>query len=442
MSSPARFAVLCRSPGVRAIGGATLLAAALRAFAAWYWADEVATDVDMYRGLAANVLAGEGYVSPETGVATAFRPPLVPLIYAALGDLDWAILLFQVLAGAATAGVTVRLGRALGLTWLGAALAGVIVACDPVLLRYTPRPMTEITAALLTALLLWRIAAGGSWKNAALIGLLFGLSGLCRPTIWAFGGLWTLAWAWDRLRGRAGWLHGWKRLAAGAAATLLAVSPWVVRNQLVFDRPILMTTHGGYTLHLANNEVFYEEVARGPVGAVWDGRSLLRWQIHYELSYFNWRGLDSPRERRPDYEVDEDEWRRELAVDAIQSDPAGFVRAVPLRISRLWSPVPIGPAAEGTPGPLRWTVGGWNVGVFLLMAWGAVRVWKSDRWTGWRAALLLLASLTAVHAVYWSNARMRGAVVPAIAVLAAAGACGVGRETPGPADGTLDESAG
>ena len=43
----------------------------------------------------------------------------------------------------------------------------------------------------------------------------------------------------------------------------------------------------------------------------------------------------------------------------------------------------------------------------------------------------MLLSLTAVHAVYWSNARMRGAVVPALAVLAAAGASGVLRGTQG-----------
>ncbi|MFH5806730.1 hypothetical protein, partial [Alienimonas sp. DA493] len=157
--------VALRSPGGAVVAAVVTLAAALRAVAVWRWTADVAVDVDMYRGLAANLLAGAGYVSPETGVATAFRPPLVPLIFAALGNADSAILLFQVLAGAATAGLTVRLACLLGLGWKGAALAGTVVACDPILLRYTPRPMTEVTAALLTVALLCRVCRGPIWSR-------------------------------------------------------------------------------------------------------------------------------------------------------------------------------------------------------------------------------------------------------------------------------------
>ena len=426
-------------------------------------AGEVGADVDLYRGLAANLLAGVGYVSPETGVATAFRPPLVPLIYATLGNADWAILLFQILAGAATAGLTVRLARSLGLAWPAAGIAGAIVACDPILLRYTPRPMTEVTAALLTAGLLCRLCKASQTRASRdrqeaqrrglkgsvaalpdgrgsrggfaplLTGALFGLCALCRPTVWAFGGLLALAWVWDRLRGRAGWLHGRGTLAAGLAGAALIVGPWAARNAAVFGRPILMTTHGGYTLHLANNEVFYEEVVRGPAGAVWEGESLRRWQAEADSTrrsaYFDaigdqeepgertsavaigggvepvevlnrrraWRQPNVPRlmivgpadtadrslaaflaretasgrfwrhshgaittgDRRISYltrvappadGTQADRWHRDQALAVIQSDPLGFARAVPLRISRLWGPAPLGPAAEGIAG--------------------------------------------------------------------------------------------
>ncbi|QDT15971.1 ArnT family glycosyltransferase [Alienimonas californiensis] len=527
-SFPRPAAVRC-PPGWAVVASVVTLAAGLRAAAVGRWAGEVAVDVDMYRSLAANLLDGAGYVSPETGTATAFRPPLVPLIYAALGNLHWAILLFQILAGAATAGLTVQLARVLGLNWLGAMLAGAVVACDPILLRYTPRPMTEVTAALLTVALLCRACRvadgsrdrqGARWRGsedhvialpdgrgsrggAALTGVLFGLSALCRPTVWAFGGLWALGWIWDRLRGRAGWRLGWGRLALGAVGVALIVGPWAARNWIVFERPILMTTHGGYTLHLANNEVFYEEIVRGPAGAVWGGGSLSTWQQRTEGAFavesgvdvrtvrnarfwfppsVGWRGPSqdipitqlraeswsrtsllqlgpqgwqrAPRPEAdwarltwvdttglglsrdvqvesgpqwffsPEAEPRRDRWHRDRALEVIQSDPAGFARAVPLRVSRLWSPTPQGPAAEGLPAPVWGAVGGWNVVVFLLAAAGAVRVWRSDRWAAWRPVLLMVVSVTAVHAVYWSNARMRGPIVPAIAVLAAAGACG------------------
>ena len=499
-----------RTPAARVAAAVTLLALALRGLAAWRWGGEVAGDVDMYRALAASLLDGKGYVSPETGVATAFRPPLVPLIFAALGNVGWALLLYQALAGAATAGLTVRLGGRLGLGWQAAGLAGVVVACDPILLRYTPRPMTEVTAALLSVALLCRLVATrvprvppADTRDACrhvLTGLLFGLTALCRPTAWAFGALLAAAWAFDRLRGRAGWLHAWPGVAAGVLGTLLVVGPWVGRNAQVLGRPVLTTTHGGYTLHLANNPIFYGEVVRGPVGAVWDGGSLERWQERQRAAYrreFNVGGLDTngrgyffppregwegspndvpyslfsaetlfrgqgddaeslrltwtggdnlrvewgPRDRwSPADELRRDRWHRDRALETIRADPLGFARAVPVRVSRLWGPAPLGEAAAGLPRAAWWAVAAWNAAVFLLALAGAVRVYRGrtrpacaapahtrdacgheGNAPNWRPVFLLIASVTLVHAIYWSNARMRAPLVPAIAVLAGAG---------------------
>ena len=41
---------------------------------------------------------------------------------------------------------------------------------------------------------------------------------------------------------------------------------------LIFGVPVWTTTHGGYTLALANNEVYYRDVLNGSPGAVWTGR--------------------------------------------------------------------------------------------------------------------------------------------------------------------------
>ena len=211
------FARLPRTPAAAVTAAAVLLALVLRAAAAWRWGAEVADDVDLYRALARSLLAGDGY-SYLDGVPTAFRPPLVPLIYAALGNAGWAIVAFQVLAGAATAGLTVRLADRLGLGWKAAGLAGAVVACDPILLRYTPRAMTETTAALLTAGLLCRLCSPRSKPDACVrlrsamgaalaTGVLFGLCALCRPTVWAFGGL--LAGGGGRSTGCGGGPGGW-----------------------------------------------------------------------------------------------------------------------------------------------------------------------------------------------------------------------------------------
>ena len=430
------FARFRQSPAAAVTAAAVLLALVLRTAAAWRWGAEVADDVDLYRGLARSLLAGDGYALPSAGVPTAFRPPLVPLLYAALGNVGWAIVAFQVLAGAATAGLTVRLAGRLGLGWKAAGLAGAVVACDPILLRYTPRAMTEVTAALLTAGLLCRLCSPRSKPDACvrlrsamwgalLTGVLFGLCALCRPTVWAFGGLLAAGWAFDRLRGRAGWLHDWKNVAAAGSGVLLVVGPWVGRNAAAFGRPVLMTTHGGYTLHLANNATFYDVVVRGEPRAVWEAggmNGLNNWQGWHEnwflrsygLTPFTlgigkpggfeqlppdgWRGpgddlppgdfrrvlngfhpeafggawvevereddgdagvwLGPPRLFGPARELARDRYHRDRAVEFVRSDPAGFARAIPVRIARFWGPAPLGEAADGLPAAAWWAVCG------------------------------------------------------------------------------------
>ena len=58
---------------------------------------------------------------------------------------------------------------------------------------------------------------------------------------------------------------------------LLVLSPWLIRNVLLFGEPIWTTTHGGYTLALANNPVYYDDVLHGPSGRVWTGHDQWLW---------------------------------------------------------------------------------------------------------------------------------------------------------------------
>jgi hypothetical protein len=60
-------------------------------------------------------------------------------------------------------------------------------------------------------------------------------------------------------------------------ATLVTLLPWAARNTVVLGTPVWTTTHGGYTLALANNEVYYAEVVNGPPGEVWSGPNQRKW---------------------------------------------------------------------------------------------------------------------------------------------------------------------
>ena len=41
---------------------------------------------------------------------------------------------------------------------------------------------------------------------------------------------------------------------------LIILSPWVYRNYQLFDKPVFATTHGGYTLLLGNNPLYYQQL--------------------------------------------------------------------------------------------------------------------------------------------------------------------------------------
>ena len=437
--------------------GVLAVAFLLRASAAWHWREELTNDRDGYLAIAENLLKDNGF-SADGKRPTAYRPPLYPLLLAVVTVIGgrWAVAVAQVLLGVGTVWLTFLIGRHLGLA-RGALAAAALVAVDPLLLRYTPQLMTEtLFTFLVTLLCCWctgfsrpdvrsdrlqpveerggrvdsvssihRPAEAGHYERqrAALIGLVFGLCALCRPTIWAFGVLGGIGWiiVVRRLR-----LSRKLAIAEGVIAIsvcLLVVSPWVVRNARVFGRPIVMTTHGGYTLLLGNNPVFYDEVVRQPWETVWDGDILREWQRSLEVEM----RTDNPP---PQTELERDRWMRNWALWNIRDDPAGFAAACWLRFRRFWN---VTPTAEGElPFAVRWAIAAFYTLVTLGMLAGLFRLSRcrvgcahhAARQSGghsppyaWWPLVVLLVSFTAVHLVYWTNTRMRAPLIPIVALL-------------------------
>jgi hypothetical protein len=187
------------------------------------------------------------------------------------------------------------------------------------------------------------------------------------------------------------------------ATTTATVAPWAWRNAAVFGEPVWTTTHGGYTLALANNPVYYDEVVHGPPGAVWTGHNQWLW---WDAVNRSMRGLPEPE---ADRRMRREAWR------VIAARPTDFVRASAARLGRFWA---LAPAAAVYPGPLRLATALWTAPLWLALALGLAR---RDTWTWPRvAAPLVLIGLSAVHTLYWTDMRMRAAVVPAVALVAAA----------------------
>lgn len=395
-----------------------LLACALvvRAAAAFH-PGALRSDPDGYRLLAEN-LVEHGQFGFD-GVPTAYRPPLYPLLLTCCVVLGpaarVAIGCLHVALGVATVALSYRLARRLGLgDWALAAAA--LVAVDPILLAQSSQVMTETPATFLVAvalLLLIRAAEHPHRGLHVLVGATLGCVILCRANLIVWVPL-AAAWAaWPTGR----WLTKLQTLALTGLGFAVVLTPWVVRNQLRFGQPVAATTHGGYTLLLANNPWYYEHLRQHGWRTVWDADQFNR----------QWRARAGRAAPSDELRNQRQAYREALAT--IRSERGMFLLACGVRMADLWGVLPH--QIDGDEPPLRtlsrWLVALWYsiqtaLGVLGLVCLSrACRSSHKSFWQ-WGLGILLLVSLTAVHAVFWSNMRMRAPAVPVIAALAALGA--------------------
>jgi len=404
------------------------LAALVRIAAAWHWSDNLDDDRDVYRAIALGIVEGRGFSSPGSTVPTAYRPPLYPLLLVVTGGAQstLSVAAINVLFGTATVGFVLAAARLLQLTRRAAWLAGLLTAIDPLLVYYTSFPMTEtLCTALLTAFL-WTVlrtlnASGFAqlrWSAAA--GLLLGLTALCRPTVWACAALLLAAWAIFSLRPRpplaASRLPSAATIFALLCAAVLTVAPWGLRNAKTFGRPIITTTHGGYTILLGNNPNYYREVVDQPLGVVWDGShgpGQSAWAAELNQTMID-AGLFG--------EVERDQWMSREAWRTIASEPRLFARACLRRFLHFWSLKPSVRFDGSSPAFIERAAATYYVLVFTFAAGGlaAFALGRAPR-TLWAAPILLIAGFLGVHLVYWTDARMRAPITPELALLAALG---------------------
>lgn len=387
---------------------------------------ELLEDRDAYLRIARDVAAGRGYCDADISKPTAYRPPFYPLVLAFFMSFNAGLLgvaFVNIVSGSVTVWATWRIGNYLKLgDW--SLFAALLVAVDPLLLRYASMPMTETFFTMLVTLLFLAITfasshtAPPSQKTKFGIGLLFGLTALCRPTIWAFGGLMFLAWLGKQLwewkttgvsfRSVAQQIPVW--ILLGIA---VVISPWVIRNAISMRSPVIMTTHGGYTLLLGNNPYFWNDVVKKPWGTTWSEQGLLRWQKNVK---------DALEQENPPLvsEAAVGNWKTRRAIANIKKYPRDFLQASWFRVRRFWNIQPQGNAASRVPRFVLLAIQFYYIFIFAILIIGTYSLFRNKQWNG-MPLLLLILSLTIVHTVFWSNARMRIPLVPAISLIGAYG---------------------
>ena len=384
-----------------------LFAMTVRIAAFMVWPDLPKQDTDGYLGIAQNLVDGNGYANGATGKATAFRPPLFPLLIALCSYVPFGFRILQVVAGTISVWLTgiIATRLRLRLPWLPAAM----VACDPILIAYTPRAMTEVVSALTLAMLLWVLVPTTrkpTRLRAFVVGCVFGVAVLCRPTVLAlvpFAGVVFLISMreFDRKD-----VFRWG-VCAGVGFGVLVV-PWTLRNMMNLKSPVFATTHGGYTLLLGNNPEFYDTVARGSWKTVWDS---LPWQatLREELVSSDVNMED---------EVAVDGWMYQRAKSNIRADPSGFGSACLVRLRRFWN---FAPLVEQQSAIVMWGMRIFYAFVFAGLVATVFRQWHLETRWFFLVAVSMLLAFTLVHLFYWSNTRMRAPLTVPIAILSVRG---------------------
>ena len=390
-----------------------LLGLLVRGAVLWQYRDTLTRDDDNYGEIATNLRQQSIFgLGQEAATPTAFRPPLYPLLLAGTMLTERVTPLqvgaLHLLLGFFTILLVYQLARQYRLP-RAAPLAALLVAIDPILLYQSTRIMTETLATLLAVATLYclsRLNQQRRWTTALISGCVLGLSILCRPTFL----IWLILCLVALVALEPKWRQRWQLGGALLAGAVLVVTPWTIRNMVQFNRPIALTTHGGYTLLLGNNPVFYQHLQQQPWGSVWQSNEVDRFK-------------QEPANTRSTTEYERDRFAYRVARHQISQQPGMFLLASLVKVGRLWSPLPhqIDPAESNRGRWLRYLIASWYAASYLLALVGLYRLRGQILRRPWLWGLLLVITLTAVHTLFWSNIRMRAPLVPWIALLVAAG---------------------
>lgn len=382
-------------------------------------------DVDRYLHLGANLAESSTYTLDDQ--PTAFRPILYPLLIAVglkagIAAKIWIMVLHVVLA-VGTVSITVALGKHIKDEKTGW-LAGILVMFDPILLHQSVWVMTETLATFLAVLTMYRVAklleTPGPF-TALLAALSFSLAGFCRPTFYVYA-LLTLILLLLVLQTSL-----LKRLLTSFAigcVILLTLSPWIYRNHQLFNKIIPATTHGGYTLLLGNNPLYYQQLKQQPNAGVplytaneFD-EGVRRFNISEDPGYDFWSAeaaLKQPVISRN--ESERDEFAYSVAAYHIKRSPVEFAGSCLSRIKAFWTPLPA--AIPDRSETQRYAIGIWYTLIYLLVI--NFTLFHCKKWfhSGLFGGLCMVIAFTLMHAIFWSNMRMRAPIIPLLCLVAA-----------------------
>ena len=247
------------------VGAAAVVVVALAARSLWVayapsdpMDGRIFSDPVFYYYSAAHMADGGGYIQPLTSANTAYWPPgysllLTPLfkLFGAHVSIAWGV---NIVLGALTCVALYYLGRAVSGERTGI-VAGFALALFPGHVFFSSLVLSEVTftflvvVALLLAALVSRRTGGRAVWLVVLLGATIGAAALVRGQGLLLIPLAAVFWLVQAGRRRALW-----GTALATAVAFIVIAPWTLRNYFVMHDFVLISSNVGGNLYVGNFE--------------------------------------------------------------------------------------------------------------------------------------------------------------------------------------------
>ena len=393
-----------------------------RAWVIWHGPGYAFAVDELFDALAWNLVTMHHFTLDGVNPA-AHVGPLYPMVLAAFYSLvghrpEWVPML-HVLCDLGAVWCIYRVGTTLWGSWVGAWTAALIFLY-PAYWTYDPRIRSEALLTLLVSLWLWAIVwcrQSPSCRRYAFVGIAAGLTVLCKPVVLILvllltGLIWIGTDRWSRKIGYA---------VVYGAICLMLVTPWSVRNYLLFDQFIPVSAGMGAGLWMGS-----DPASRGS------------WPMPPEREHAIWKsaGITPLPYAHAMYDVPTDQLLREKGLKRIAADPAGYLTLTLTRVWDFWigNSFYLANGEQGLAKALREDAGdrGWVVATYgllkrllvvpgiILMAVGSAWVHR-ERWRDLLPLYLFPIGLTAGYVPFTVEAgRYALPVLPCLMVLSVA----------------------
>jgi 4-amino-4-deoxy-L-arabinose transferase-like glycosyltransferase len=366
-----------------------------------------------YEEVIANIFAGKGFVLPNVKFQLDYRAAIHPLftyicagIYALTGHSFLAVLIFQIFISILTSYLIFKLGSVLFNEKAGL-IAAVLTMLHPAQVIYsTTKIHSQVLDTFFFVLIVYYVLLANrsrKTRHFVLLGIFAGVGSLARGTLIV---LIPIAAVYLLLNAREKAAAVFRNLCLTAIAAVLVLSPWWVRNYMIFKKPVYMTTEStGYVMWVGFNENATGTLYKSPEISLFEGAPK-------EFQQKVWDIKD---------EMGQQEYFRKEAIGFIRQHPAKALRLYLNRVAYFWWFTP----TEGSFYPKAYSniYMAYYSAVVLLSAVGIIAAFKR-RLSSLKDIIFLAGAmflLGLLQSFYYVEGRHRWEIEPVLLVFAAYG---------------------